>query len=464
MSKITSAQKRFLKNATLIAALRLIFQKLEESGVPLHRLREVADTTSGGTPSRRASTYYGGNIPWIKSGELNDGLIEQTEEFLTDEGLSNSSAKIYSKGTLVIALYGATVGKTGILGIDAASNQAVCAVTPKLDKVSTNFLFWFLRHKRQDFLNDSFGGAQPNISQKLLRDTCLPLPKKELQEKICEFLEVVEQRQNGEKELDLPVLPPPLEEQRSLVARIEELAGKIEEARSLRLQTVEETDLLFTRASSYILDSQEWEIKRLASVLAESPRNGLSPQQEVESNGRKMLRINAVSSSATRFVDLNAYKMLTVSDDLAQPYTLKNNDVFIVRYNGDINRVVKATIFKTANTSSDVVYPDKLMRLRADCEKILPDFLVYALGSQRLRSQIEKLAKTTAGQIGISGANAKSFQISVPPLEEQRRIVAYLDELQAKVDAMKLLRENAIAELDALLPSILDKAFKGELL
>ena len=254
---------------------------------------------------------------------------------------------------------------------------------------------------------------------------------------------------------------PPLDEQRRIVARIEALAAKIEEARGLRRLAVEEADVFVARASTAVLDDTGWELKLLESVLAESPRNGLSPQKETSNGGRPMLRINAVSSSPTRFVDLTAHKMVDVSDETAAPFTLKRGDVFIVRYNGDINRVAKAGIYKGGDTN--VVYPDKLMRLRADYTKMNPDFLVYALGSRQVRDQIEELGKTTAGQIGVSGSDAKSFLIPVPPLEEQRRIVAYLDGLQAKVDALKQLQSQTRAELDALLPSVLDKAFKGEL-
>lgn len=261
---------------------------------------------------------------------------------------------------------------------------------------------------------------------------------------------------------DLTIPLPPITEQRRIVARVEELAGKVEEVRGLRLTALEEAERLPERASSDILDNEEWELKRLETVLVESPKNGLSPQREVESNGKPMLRINAVSSSPTRYVDLSVYKLVDVTDDVARPFILQDGDVFIVRYNGDINRLAKAAIFKS-DEESDVVYPDKLMRLRADTNKILPDFLVYTLGSRRVRAQVEELGITTAGQIGISGKNAKSFLISVPPIPEQRRIVTYLDDLQAKVDALKQLQAETEAELNALLPSILDKAFKGEL-
>src|SRR5205807_6077496 len=99
---------------------------------------------------------------WIKSGELRDGLIAVSEESISEAGLKGSSAKIFPHGTLVVALYGANVGRTGILGLDAATNQAVCALFPK-NSLDRDYLWWFLRRMRPIFVGESFGGAQPNI-------------------------------------------------------------------------------------------------------------------------------------------------------------------------------------------------------------------------------------------------------------------------------------------------------------
>src|SRR5262245_47297814 len=95
------------------------------------KLGDIAQTTSGGTPNRKNLKYFGGQIPWVKSGELEDTFINCTEEKITEHGLEHSSAKLFPAGTLLMAMYGATVGKTAILRIEAATNQAICAITPK---------------------------------------------------------------------------------------------------------------------------------------------------------------------------------------------------------------------------------------------------------------------------------------------------------------------------------------------
>ncbi|MCB0186746.1 MAG: restriction endonuclease subunit S, partial [Caldilineaceae bacterium] len=226
-------------DVTVNAANRLIFECLIQSDTTTCRLNEIAQTTSGGTPSRQNDAFYGGYIPWVMSGELNDGVITEVAEFITEEGLAQSSAKVFPQGTLVVALYGATVGKTGILGKDAATNQAVCALFPKSDNVLVDYLHWFLRYKRSDFLKLSFGGAQPNISQKILRQTELPIPALSTQYEICTFLQDVER--SGSKQ-ELPSLPAPLEHIPRIVARIEALAGRVAEAQRLRVEAIGEVE------------------------------------------------------------------------------------------------------------------------------------------------------------------------------------------------------------------------------
>jgi type I restriction enzyme S subunit len=165
------------------------------------KLGEICETTSGGTPSRKQPSYFDGDIPWLKSGELENGLVRCAEEFITEEGLNNSSAKIIPKDTLLIALYGATAGKVGILGIDAAINQAICAIfTPP--EADTKYLFWFFRHYRDELLNARIGGAQPNLSQRILKKVQIPLPP--LAEQRCIVAEV-EQRLSVADEMEKAV-------------------------------------------------------------------------------------------------------------------------------------------------------------------------------------------------------------------------------------------------------------------
>lgn len=151
---------------------------------PIVKLGDVCETVSGGTPLKSKTQYYeGGNIPWIRSGEVAQGYVEKSELFITENGLKNSSAKILPINTVLVAMYGATAGQVGILKFESATNQAVCGILPN-DKVIPEFLFHLLKSQRNIMLSFAGGGAQPNISQGVIRNLKIPLPPLDVQEKI----------------------------------------------------------------------------------------------------------------------------------------------------------------------------------------------------------------------------------------------------------------------------------------
>jgi type I restriction enzyme, S subunit len=151
-------------------------------------LGKVCFTTSGGTPSRRNADFYVGNIPWVKSGELDKGVIYDTEEKISDEAIKKSSAKLFPEGTLLIALYGATIGKLAFLGVDAATNQAICGIY-KSQALESKYLYNFLLNRRQKLISQGTGGAQPNISQTILKKLKIPISPLPIQRAIITKIE-----------------------------------------------------------------------------------------------------------------------------------------------------------------------------------------------------------------------------------------------------------------------------------
>jgi len=133
-------------------------------------------TSSGGTPSRNKSEYYKNcDIPWIKTGELQDCILINTEECITEDAVNNSSAKIFPKGTLLMAMYGVNVGKLGISEIEATCNQACCVFTPKHIDYKY-YLFHYFKSIREYLLSISFGAAQQNLSQELIKSIKVLFP------------------------------------------------------------------------------------------------------------------------------------------------------------------------------------------------------------------------------------------------------------------------------------------------
>lgn len=152
------------------------------------KLGELYKITSGGTPSRNHSEYYeDGTIPWVKTGDLKDKYLFETDEKISQLGLENSSARIYLKNTVLLAMYGATIGATSILKIDAATNQACAAFSPREDTLP-EYLYAFLESQKDKFIKDAVGGAQPNLSAGYLKTIEFKLPSLEQQTRITRNL------------------------------------------------------------------------------------------------------------------------------------------------------------------------------------------------------------------------------------------------------------------------------------
>lgn len=149
-------------------------------------------TTSGGTPATSCPEYYkNGTIPWLTSSEVNSGIISKTKAYITEEGLKNSSAKYIPEDSIVIAMYGATAGQVGLLKIRCTTNQAVCAILPS-ERFLPAFLYYNAQYNKPWMLSQCAGGAQKNISQRIIRRMALydaPLP---LQRQFAEFVTHIE--------------------------------------------------------------------------------------------------------------------------------------------------------------------------------------------------------------------------------------------------------------------------------
>ena len=168
---------------------------------PMVKLEDVCQTTSGGTPLRSRNEYYHkGTIPWLRSAEIAQGVIEKAESFITKEGLENSSAKVLPKNTVLVAMYGATAGQVGILRIEASTNQAICGIKAK-EEILPEFLFNTLKSKTNEMVSLAYGGAQPNISQRIIGKLIIPLPPVESQQAIVADIEAERTLVDANREL-----------------------------------------------------------------------------------------------------------------------------------------------------------------------------------------------------------------------------------------------------------------------
>lgn len=256
------------------------------------RLGELGEWCSGATPSRQHPEYFGGNIPWLKTGDLNDGYIKKVPESITNEGFQHSSTKINPIGSVLIAMYGATIGRLGILQIPATTNQACCACELFYGTYN-KYLFYFLLANRKNFIKQGAGGAQPNISKAKIIDTTMPLP--------------------------------PMEEQHRIVAKIEELLPDIDayDKAQTELRTIEQR---FPNAMK-------------KSLLQYAIEGKLVPQRKEEGTAKDLLvKIRAEKAQLIKEKKIKKTKPLPAITDDEKPYAIP--DSWEWRRLGDISTIV----------------------------------------------------------------------------------------------------------------------------
>jgi type I restriction enzyme S subunit len=439
-------------------------------------LDKVGYWGSGGTPSRKIPTHFGGRIPWVKSGDLPDGIIDEVEETLSDEGLKHSAAKLLPVGTVIVALYGATIGKLGILGIEAATNQACahCRVNESL--TLKEFLFYYLLQQRDELVAEGQGGAQPNLTNRIVRDWPICLPPLAEQVRIVKKIEQLLTRVIATRER-LTRVPIILKRFRQSILTAA-CSGRLTEEWREKHSGTESVEALISKINHFrmgiaqgphAVDSvgrleeldeipRSWRWVQFGSVIGEL-RNGISTKPGQRPPGNPILRISSVRSGA---VLLNEIRYLPNSDELIGVYRLRDYDLLFTRYNGSLDLLGVCGMVRNLGEKI-LLYPDKLMRVRIDHPYLLPAYAEYFFQTPNSRDRMTAKSKSSAGQQGISGADVKAQPIALPPLEEQHEIIRRVETLFKLADAIEKRVAATTTRAHKLTQAILAKAFRGEL-
>jgi type I restriction enzyme, S subunit len=259
--------------------------------------------------------------------------------------------------------------------------------------------------------------------------------------------------------LSLEIPLPPLQEQQRIVARIQELSRLIDEARAFRHQAVEQAEALTSSAWSALSNLESVEKISISDLVGETGlRNGKSVKSAGEESSIHCLALSAMRNGR---IDIHDSKPVPMSPEEAAAFQVRKGDVYVVRGNGSKALCGRAGFVD--DDSSGVIFPDLFIKVSLPAEKILPAFFVATWNSPAVRSMIEEKAKTTSGIWKINQGHILSTHVPIPPISEQHCIVAELQALQMQVDIMKTLQSETAVELGALLPAILDRAFRGEL-
>ena len=386
------------------------------------KISEFCKTGSGGTPLRTKPEYYeNGTIPWVKSGELRENTVLDTGEKITEEAIKNSSAKIIPKGSLLLAMYGATVGRLAFLGIDAATNQAVCNIQPDESEAYPKYLYYALLQKVPDFLRQATGGAQPNISQTLIKETTIPLP--------------------------------PLPEQKRIAA----ILDKADAIRRKRQQAIQLADQ-FLRAvflemfGDPVTNPKGWDelvLKDIADI-----RSGVTKGKKIDPSTAVTLPYMRVANVQDGYLDLDDVQNITVSPKDAEKCRLESGDILLTE-GGDPDKLGRGYVWH--GEVEDCIHQNHIFSVRVhNHEKVNPLFLSAVISSQRGKRYFLKVGKQTTGIATINKTVLSEFIPIVPPYDVQMKYISAV----RKVESLKRLHQSSSLNI---FESISQKSFVGEL-
>lgn len=370
---------------------------------------------SGGTPDKRNPSYYeNGTIPWVKTGDLKNQYVPAGIECITEEGLNNSSAKLFPPNTVLVAMYGATIGACSILTYKAATNQACAAFLPNKNVLPT-YLYYFLSSKREQFVKDGVGGAQPNISAGYLKNVQFGLIPMQQQIDIVEKLDKVE---------------------KLIVLRKEQLAKLDQLVKSRFIE-------LF---GTYPDNPMGWETGTIRDVVADV-RYG-SSRPAVDGGKYPYLRMNNITYDGE--LDLSDTKRIDVPESELAKCTVRRGDVLFNRTNS------KELVGKTCvyNRDEMMVLAGFVIRVRVT-DRVLPEFLSAFLNTDFSKQMLLGMCKAAIGQANINAQEMQNIGLYLPPIELQQRFVQFKEQ----TDKSKLAIQRSLNKLELLKKALMQEYF-----
>ncbi len=377
------------------------------------KLGEVLETTSGGTPSKSHKEYYeGGTIPWLRSGEVSKGDIYDAELYITEEGLKKSSAKLFPIDTVLIAMYGATVGQVGILKSTMCTNQAICGILPNKD-FHPNFLKYVLLANKKNYLKQAIGGAQPNISQQVIKSTYIPIVK--------------------------------FSEQESVVSELD----KINELIRLKKEQLKDFDnlaqsLFYEMFGDPVENEKGWEV-HLLKALCTKIGSGATPKGGSESykeEGTSLIRSLNIHNNEFKFKDL-AY----IDDDQAD--SLNN---VIVQGNDVLLNITGASVARCCIVPTEVL-PARVNQhvcILRHGNLIDAKYLNRLLTNDNYQQLLQRLAKSKAAtREALPKSIVDKLSIPLPPLSLQRLFAQRIEQIEREKSEV----QKSIQDLETLLAS-----------
>jgi type I restriction enzyme, S subunit len=426
-------------------------------GWALATLQDVASWSSGGTPKTGTAAYYGGDIPWAVIGDLNDSRVVRTAACISATGLANSSAKVVPTDTTLIAMYGASIGKLGIAALPMATNQAI-ACAQSLGGLARGWLFWWLRACRQDLRDAGKGGAQPNISQGVLRSWPIPVAPAAEQERIVTAIE------EAFSKLDAGEAALRTTRQRLKRLRESVLTAAVTGRLVPQDPTDEPASKLLANLGAARCDSDglpdlphSWEWARLGAMgdVVGGVTKDAKRQDDADFIEVPYLRVANVQRG---FLDLGTVATIRVSVAAAQKMALIDGDV-LFNEGGDRDKLGRGWVWE--GQVPDCIHQNHVFRCRL-AGGMQPK-LVSWWGNTFGKGWFETHGKQTTNLASLNMTTLKSFPIPVAPVNEQERIVAAVEYQFSFLEACERTVDAGLVRSAAMRRSILKAAFEGRL-
>ena len=390
------------------------------------KLGDIGVWQSGATPSRLNKEYYGGNIPWLKTGDLNDGYIQEIPETITQKALEETSVKLNPAGSVLIAMYGATIGKVGILTFPATTNQACCACV-EYNGIEQMYLFYFLLSHKEEFIMLGGGGAQPNISKEKIVDTYIPIPPQFEQKRIINAIEqwfaLIDTLENAKEDLQTSIT--------QAKSKILDLAihGKLvpqDTNDEPAIELLKRINPKFTPCdnahdTNQLPDSWCW--TTLGSIFQHNTGKALNKSNSQEGQLKPYLTTSNVYWNCFDFTEV---KEMLFKDSELEKCTVTKGDLLVCE-GGDIGR---AAIW---NYDYDICIQNHIHRLRTKGD-ICQILYLYILMLYKWKDRIHGKG---IGLQGLSSGLLDKLVVPLPPYNEQQRIVSKIEELFAVLDEIQ---------------------------
>ena len=394
----------------------------------MKKLGEVCKTGAGGTPRKSKREYYdGGTIPWLLSGEVAQGNILESKNFITEEGLAGSSAKLFPPNTVLIAMYGATAGQVGILRFEAATNQAVCGILPN-DNFLPEYLYYVFLLKRDELIAKAAGNAQPNISQIKIKNTVIPTPS------LPEQIGIVAILDDAFAGID------------AAIANTEKNLANARELFESYLNNV------FTqKGDGWVETTIGEEIELLTGYAFKSKEYTNS------ANGVPLLRGDNILQGYFRWENVKRWPEERLGE--FKKFLLAEGDVVLAMDRTWVKAGMKYA--KITENLLPCLLLQRVARLRSK-DELDADFLFHLMGSKLFTDYVLSI-QTGLGVPHISGKQIKSFQFAKPNVADQKSVIEAFNAMAKEIQNLETIYQQKLNALAELKQSILQKAFNGEL-